>query len=290
MRPEAETVPPPTLREIQERFLAELRRTEAAAESEETSAASEAPPAPGVFLEPPNGSAAGRWAIYRRAYRIRLAEAIRNDYEAVARIVGLDPFQGLVDRYLALHPPGSHDIGRAGDRLPAFLATDPLREQLPFLPDLARFEAAFAASLIAADPEPVDPSVLAALDPFDLLDLPLKLASGAALLVSEWPLLDLWALRDKSDGEVSLELYGRPSRLALHREGLQVRVRELEADEAELLRQVEAGTTLAGLLESGAFGPDDEAAPRVVALFLRLIGSSILRFPLSAVPSGSART
>lgn len=266
-----------SLREIQERFLAELRKGADGAGGEEL-------PAAGVFLEPPTQSAAERWRIYREGYRIRLVESIKNDYEALARIVGANPYRGLIERYLEAHPPSSHDIGRAGDRLADFLADDPLTAELPFLPDLARFEAALAASLVAADPEPVAPERLAALDPFDLLDLPLALAPGVFVIASEWPLGDLWALRDKADDEVSLELYGRPSRLVVHRDGYAVRWREADDAEAKFLAGAARGATLAELLDSGDFGPEEEAAPLLVSLYVRMIASAIVRCPPMAAP------
>src|SRR5262249_33438362 len=156
----------------------------------------------------------------------------RNDYPALARIVGPDPFRALIERYLEAHPPAAHDIGRAGDRLAAFLAGDPLTEKLPLLPDLARFEAAMAAPLVAPDPAPPHRENLAALPPEALLDLPLSLASGVYLVLSEWPVGELWALRDKPDEEVSLDLAGKPARLVVHRDGLAVVWRELADDEA----------------------------------------------------------
>jgi hypothetical protein len=271
-----------SLREIQERFLAELRKGPEEGD--------DALPASGVFLEPPTESAAARWRIYREGYRLRLVESIRNDYEALARIVGPEPFRALIERYLEAHPPASHDIGRAGDRLAAFLDTDPLTGKLPFLPDLARFEAALAASLVAADPEPVRPERLAALDPLALLDLPLALASGVHLLASEWPLGDLWKLRDQPDSEVAVELYGRPSRLVVYRDGLSVRWRALDDAEAELLRGAARGSTLAELMDSGAFGLEDEAAPLLVSLFLRMIGSAIVQCPSPEAPQRAAVT
>jgi len=283
MPPEAELAARPTLRQIQERFLRELRK---GPEAE----GDEALPASGAFLEPPTESSAARWRIYREGYRLRLVESIRNDYEVLARIIGPEPFRSLVERYLEAFPPSSHDIGRAGDRLADFLAADVLTDELPFLPDLARFEAALAASLVAADPEPVAPERLAALDPLALLDLPLALASGVSRIVSEWPLGDLWALRDQPDDEVKVELYGRPSRLVVHRDGYAVRWREIDEAEARLLQGAERGATLAELMESGAFGPEEEAAPLLVSIYVRMIASAIVRCPNLAAPPALAAT
>jgi hypothetical protein len=264
------------LRQLQESFLAGLREADTA----ERLAAS------GLFLEPPRGTVGQRLEIYRQGYLIRLAAAIENDYPALARILGPGAFRSLARRYLAACPPAAHDVGRAGDRLACHLAGDPLTSKLPFLPDLARFEAALAAAVVAADLPPVSRQAFAALGPDRLLDLEVTLAPGAALLRSEWPVGDLWACRDRSDEEIAIEVFGRPSQIVIYRDGLAVRWRELTAEEAEFVGAAARGTTLAELLECERFGPPEEAAPRLVALFLRLVESSIVRVPLSETPPG----
>jgi hypothetical protein len=263
----------PSLRAVQESFLAGLRDGGDGGAGDESGA--------GVFLEPPRGSAADRWRVYREAYVLRLVEAVGNDHPATARILGPAAFDRLVRRYLAAHPPASHDICHAARHLPGWLPGDPLTESLPFLPDLARFEQALAAAVVAADPIAFTREELAALDPDALFDAPLALASGAAFLASEWPLGDLWETRDQPDDEVALEVADRPSRLVVFRDGLAVRWRPVEDDdEAALLAGAARGETLAGLLDSGAFGTPEEGAPRLAPLFLRMVESSILRVSL----------
>src|SRR5262245_9428366 len=77
-----------------------------------------------LFLDPPSGSVALRWAIYQNAYVVRLVESLGTDYPAIGRIAGPSQFQSLCQRYLRSFPPSSHDIGRAGERLPEFLLAD----------------------------------------------------------------------------------------------------------------------------------------------------------------------
>jgi len=259
----------PTLRELQERFLAGLREEEGG----------DALPEAGAFLAPPRGSAGDRWRVYREAYRLRLIEANGNDHPATARIVGPAAFDRLIRRYLAVHPPASHDINRAGARLAKYLPGDPLTEKLPFLPDLAGFEQALADAVVAADPRPQTREEVAAIDPDVLFEGPLALASGAAFCASEWPLGALWELRDQPDEEVALAVEGRPAQVVVFRDGLAVRWRDADTDEATLLAAAGRGENLANLLDSGAFGPPEEAAPRLIVTFLRLVESSILRAP-----------
>jgi uncharacterized protein (UPF0276 family) len=118
-------------------------------------------PAPRAFW-PAAGDVERRWAIYSSGYVARLVEALETDYPAVRRILGEGPFGSLTARYVRRFAPRSFDIGRAGDRLAMFLEEDPLSTELPFLPDLARYEWSLAEAFVAADSVPLAWSDLAA--------------------------------------------------------------------------------------------------------------------------------
>jgi hypothetical protein len=257
--------PAATLREAQAAFLDALRASE------------ESLPERSLFATPPaEATAQDRWGIYRNAYRTRLTETLGEDYPAVARILGPAAFTSLAARYLAAHPPSSHDISRAGDRLPEFLLADPLRAELPFLADLARFEASLAAAVVASDFAPPGRAELARRIEA-IVETPLALAPGAAYLDSRWPLADLWACRDLADEEISLEVEGRPSRLAVFRDGLAVRWRAVSDDEAALLAALAEERTLLSFVESGSFGEPGSAAPRFAEIALRLLVEGIVQ-------------
>ncbi len=258
---------PPRLRDLQASFLAALR------------AGAAAPPAD--FSAPPAAPVAARWSVYCEGYLLRLTEALRNDYPAVKRIVGAAAFRSLAARYFAAFPPHSHDITRAGDRLADYLAGDELAAGLPFLPDLARFEAALAAGVVAADLPPQRREDLAAHDPQLLIGLEITLAPGAAFFDSPWPLGELWELRDKPDSEVALRVEGRPSRLAVYRDGPAVRWRAVSDEEARLLAAAAAGaTTLEALCAKPVFGPPEERFGLVSRLLVQLLEEGPLRIAL----------
>lgn len=263
----------PALAELQAEFLRGLRRR------------GENLAKRGAFAPPPRGDVARRWEIYRDGYVIRLAEAMRNDYPAIARILGFGPFRSLVARYLEAFPPHAPDIGQAGARLPEFLAGDALSADLPFLPDLARFEAALAAGVVAADARPVGREEIAAMGE-TVFERPLGLAPGAAYIASDWPLGDLWECRDRPDDEIHVEVLGRPTKVLLHRDGLAMRWREVDAEEGAFLAAATgAGATLAALCDGGGFGPPEQAAPRLVDVLLRFLAANVICFPTDRTPA-----
>lgn len=273
------------LRALQRRWMDELagRRPRRAAGGEFGGGAGQwvgrEPGRQGTFRRPPWGAVEDRWEIYARGYVNRIAEALENDYPALRRILGAGPFLSLSARYVAAFPPRSFDIGRSGDRLAAFLATDPLTGDLPFLPDLARFEWSLAEAFVAPDAEPIAWSDLTRLSAEALADLPLRLLPGTALLRSRWPLHDLRACKDLPDGEIDLQVEGRPCALLVHRSGLEVVRRTVGDDEARFLEAARRAPSLALIQESlpGSGGPEDAA--RLIGLFRRFVDEGLFHNP-----------
>lgn len=206
----------------------------------------------GPFLAPPTGDVERRWAIYSSGYVARLVEALEKDYPAVRRILGEGPFGSLVARYVRCFPPRSFDIGRAGDRLAVFLAEDPLAADLPFLPDLARFEWSMAEAFVAADSVPLAWSDVAALGPQAVADTRFRRRPGTTLVRSSWPLSALWAAKDLADEDVDVPLDPAPSTLLVYRDGLEVRRRLVGEADAGFLEAAATGLRLSDLLSEAS--------------------------------------
>jgi hypothetical protein len=215
-----------------------------------------------VFVAPPGDSVEVRWNIYGGGYVARLAEAIENDFPATRRILGAPAFESLVARYLRRFPPSAFDIGRAGDRLADFLTTDPLAKDLPFLRDLALLEWRLAEAFVAENAVPLAWSTLASVDPEIVADTTFHLLPGTALIETRWPLLALRDAQSLSDGEVSIGLDERPRTVLVRRLGLEVRCREVEADDASFLELAAGGLRLAV-----AAGDSEDRALDLVARF-----------------------
>jgi len=232
----------PRLRLLQQDFLAGLRGRLAPAWTE---------PA-GPFLAPPTGDVERRWAIYSSGYVARLVEALETDYPAVRRILGEEPFGSLVERYVRRFSPRSFDIGRAGDRLAEFLEQDPLAADLPFLPDLARFEWSLAEAFVAADSQPLAWSDVAALGPEAVADARFRLRRGTTLVRSSWPLVALWAAKDLADKDVDVPLEPAPTTVLVHRAGLEVRRHLVGEADAGFLEAAATGLRLFDLLSEAS--------------------------------------
>jgi hypothetical protein len=252
----------PALRDAQAAFLDDLtgRRPRSGSERET------------VFRRPRRGTVADRWHVYAHGYLARMVEVLGLEYAAIRRILGEEAFEALVERYLGVFPPRSFDLGRAGDRLAAFLEFDRLAVDLPFLPDLARLERTLAASFVAADGEPTSWEQLRRRSPEELLALRFGLLPGVALVRSSWPLDELWACRFEDDDDaVTIALEGRPANVLVYRRDGRVRVERIGETEASLLEAASCGDATLGDLQelTGASG-DAAGLARLVDAFRAL--------------------
>jgi len=241
------------------------------------------------FREPPRGRIADRWHIYAAGYLTRLGEALENDYPALRRIVGRHPFDALVRRYARSHPPRSHDLGLAGDRLPRFLEADGLSRKLPFLPDLARLEWALAQAFVSEDARPLRWDDLQAMDAESVSEMHWRLMPGTTVLRSEWPLIELWECKDRSDREISVAVEGRPSIVLVFRRSYQAHCAPVDHAFARFVEAAADGATLAGLREALAPDGDPAATREFLQDFRRMIGEGLVVNPTRRASFASKR-
>jgi hypothetical protein len=148
-------MPNPSLAEIQSLFWKLITAPEGVAKGLDDLEPPEREIAEGLVRSRPPLSAVERWDIYANMYFYRLRDCLRQDFAAVAAIVGEVSFHNLITDYLLAHPPGHFSLRYAGRHLAAFLQTHELSQRRPYLGDLARLEYAIVDSFDAADAEPL---------------------------------------------------------------------------------------------------------------------------------------
>ena len=70
-----------------------------------------------------NQSGEAQFAVYLNAYHARLRFALRDNYEAVAQIMGDDAFDALANAYIDAHPSTHYSLRWFGDQLSHFMAS-----------------------------------------------------------------------------------------------------------------------------------------------------------------------
>jgi len=104
--------------------------------------------------------AAERLQIYAGMYPLRMRDALRSDYPALAELLVERRFERLVDDYVALYPSRSYTLARLGDHLPDFVEGWGSPRRRGLLTDVARLERAGAQVFDADESVPMDPEAL----------------------------------------------------------------------------------------------------------------------------------
>jgi hypothetical protein len=231
----------------------------------------------------PRLGAVERLEIYAHAWFARLHEALGQDYEALAELVGPDGFHDLVKAYGIAHPSRHPSLRWAGAHLADYLegdgAAEPFRARWPWAADLARLEWAISEAFDAADVALLTRADLAVRPAGAWADLALRLAPATRLVRVAWPV-----------GEVRAQAAGarcaarpaapRASVLCVWRRDEEVHFRGLHALEAELLARVGKGDSFGALCEraAGALGAGD-APGRMAALLAGWVDAGLLARP-----------
>jgi len=197
-----------------------------------------------------------RFAIHRDGYPARIASSLVEAFPAVANILGDGSLANLTDRFIRNGGPSERNLNFIGRNLPAFLASDSLTLELPFLPDLAALEWAVFECFHQAPGGDFDPSTVEDFSADDWARARIVFRPGTAVVGSEWPIRELWNTRDLDRSEIDVDLSGRPERVLVYHVGFAVETRAIDSIEAyaleRLLEYVQLGDVMAELGERGA--------------------------------------
>jgi hypothetical protein len=182
--------------------------------------------------------------VYREQFSLRHVDALREDFESIAHLVGDDAFEALAHDYLEKHPPSSFSLRDLGSAFSEFVAHDAR------LSDLARLEWAFVEAFDAKDAPPFDPASLAAVPEDAWPAARIVLAPFVQLLALEHAAHDYRAAVKHGGAEARLVpaatfvvVYRGPSSLAYV---------TIERDAFELLSELARGTPLGEACEIAA--------------------------------------
>lgn len=135
-------------------------------------------------------SAAERLAIYHRAYRARLREALCEAYDKTWSYIGDEMFAELADSYVAAQPSPHRNLRwYGGDMASHALLVFP---HYPFIAELARLEWTLGLAFDAEDAPALSRADLAAVAPEAWGELAFALHPSAQIIAMEWNAVALW--------------------------------------------------------------------------------------------------
>ncbi len=227
---------------------------------------------------------AERLGVYAHGYRARIHEALAECFEAVRRVVDKERFWDLSDTYAVHYPSHDYNLNYVGRHLPEFLANHALLGEFPFLKELAAFEWKVWQAFHAFQERSFRKEELARIPLEDWERARIQFQPSVSLVVSEWPVLDLW-LKRKSKEDLKSFFAKNEQRILIGRKNDQVRCERLEEPPYLLLEALLSGKTLGRTLEVLSDLEGSEHLP-VAAWFGRwvedgLIHTCILDAPVS---------
>jgi hypothetical protein len=158
-------------------------------------------PVPAAVAAVGGAAAAKRFAVYRNNVVVGLIGALEAGFPVVRRIVGDEFFAGLARVFVAAHPPRSAVMTTYGDGFADFIAAEPALDELPYLADVARLEAARTRAYHAADAHSLGPQAFAAIAADELDGVTVALHPSLEIVRSRYPIVTIWAM---NAGEAAL--------------------------------------------------------------------------------------
>lgn len=214
---------------------------------------------------------AARLAIYHRAYRARMHEALGEAYERTWTYVGDELFAQMAGAYLDAHPSTFANLRCFGAEFSAFLARE-LAEH-PYVAELAAFEWTLGLAFDAPDAAEAHIDMLRHLAPQDWAALRLDLHPSVILLPMRYNSVALWqALGDQREPpapQVTDQTW------LVWRRALQPHFRSLDRFEEDALAAVARGATFGEICAAAA--DDAYAVPRIAACLRDWLASGMLR-------------
>ena len=214
-------------------------------------------------------SAEHRLNVYAEAIRLRFLDVLAQDYPGLHTLAGDDEFRRLALAYVAAHPSHHPSIRWFGAHLPAYLrSTAPWRDH-PVLGEMAQFEWAKGELLDAADSPVVGVEDIAAIAPDRWAGIRPRIKPAVRRLSLEWNVPGLWKALDGGDAPPPPARMERAVDWLLWREGIVVRWRSVEPDEAWALRRCDAGADFGSICTGLCDRVGEDAAAFRAATFLK---------------------
>ncbi|MGX1307151.1 hypothetical protein AB7M35_001871 [Amorphus suaedae] len=192
-----------------------------------------------------------RFQVYRNTVAATLVHALAATFPAVRRLVGEAYFRAAARAYAAAEKPASPLLFRYGATFPDFLAGLESLAAYPYVPDVARLEAAWLAAYHAAEAAPLAAGALARIPAERLAETRLALHPATRIVCSVHPLVTIWRA-NRGDGPVPAVLPAHGEDALVVRPGIEVGVHRLPAGTAAFARALGDGLPLAAAAETAA--------------------------------------
>ena len=218
-----------------------------------------------------------RLAIYRHGYRVRLRDALKNEFTGLHNMAGIK-FDRLLDKYVAAHPSEHYNIRWYGAGLAAFLDyAHPWRDQ-PQLAEMARLDWAISIAFDAPDEPIASIADLSGVAPEAWPGLQFSLQQNLHVLACHFNTAAFRRAADRGDQRPRLRHHAQPCQLLVWRKDTTVHYRQLDEDEWQALGAAIRGEPFAALCAHVAgYHAEAAALPRMATLLQGWLEAGLIR-------------
>ena len=214
----------------------------------------------------PRMTAVERLDIYANMYFFRLLEILKQDFPAVAAVLGADNFHNLVTGYLTEYPPTEASVFWAGRYFADFLRTHPIHREVPHIADLAALERAIVEVFCARDTVPLEAEAIRAIAPQRWPSVRMRAIAALQVIETQWRVTPV--LRTFEAGRQLKAPARGSSTILIWRKAAKVFFREVDASEACAIARLRRGAAFGAICAavSKSLGENISARDPVAAI------------------------
>jgi len=222
-----------------------------------------------------------RLNVYSEGYRLRLIEALAEDFSVLASYLGEESFERLANAYCDHYPSRHFSLRHFGQFFSTFLTEDFKMKKNPVLSELAEFEWALVEVMDAKNAEPLTVDDLQNIPPENWPDLKFSLHPSVEFHDFHYNILTFWQ-------EIDEDSNNRPEMISLDelqscmiwRHDNRAFFQSLSQQENHFLTQIKANKNFSDISEAMlAVCTEEKVAQRVGEILMRLTQDSILIKP-----------
>lgn len=206
-------------------------------------------PVPEGLVGPDGLPSTRRFAVYRNNVFVGLTDALRAGFPCVVKLVGDEFFTAMARVFVAATPPSSQVLLHYGAEFPAFIASFPPAESLPYLADVARIERAATEAYHEREAAPLAPSALAGVSPDQAPMLRFRLHPSVRLVRSPFPAFAIWRMNAPDGAPAAVDLSEAQDTMVL-RPDAEVDARQVLPASHDFVAALGQGLTLSQAMET----------------------------------------
>ncbi|MEM7679572.1 MAG: DNA-binding domain-containing protein [Pseudomonadota bacterium] len=192
-----------------------------------------------------------RLKVYRNNIVGGITDNVKTAFPILNALVGEAFLELMIRSYLLEYPPENGCLNTYGEDLPDYIDHFEAAKAMPYLSDIARFEAAQNNAYYAPDDSAMSAQDLGEIPTDALEGTLLKLRSSAHLIYSRFPLLKIKGFCEKQNRaeDENLDITSGKTYVLIIRPELDTKIIELPADEWTFLKFLQDGQPLGQAVE-----------------------------------------